>query len=144
MTTIVTDHALDLACKEIAAEVFADLFTDNEEAKGMTPDDFADEFSDRIAEECDSSQYVIYTHYALSICAHCNTDDGEAFVDDVGIETPFSLSGVASRIAYGEMLARTEAAMREMIEEWEAPEGWDGDDDDDDEDEDEDEDEAAA
>ena len=117
MTTIITDYELTKACDEIAAEIFAEML-DNL-PRDEEPEDKRDEMNDRAHEAADGHQWTIYTHYALSICAHCNTDAGEEFVDDVGLPKPFSLASAASAIVYGEIRHRIEAEIDRLIDEWE-------------------------
>lgn len=115
--TVISDFELSRACDAIAAEIFAAAVSDM--APDETPDDLRDAMSDRAHEEADGHQWAIYTHYALSICAHCNTDMGEEFVDDVGAPSPFSLASAASMIAYGEIRGRIEAELSNLIDAWE-------------------------
>lgn len=125
MTTVITDYELSKACDDIAADIFDEFKTrhqDPEEPWAYDPEDYRDEMSDRAHEEADGHQWAIYTHYALSICAHCNTDDGEAFVDEVGAPSPFSLASAASMIVYGEIRARIDAELSNLIDNYEAPE----------------------
>lgn len=124
MTTIITDHDLYTECADIARDVFREVFEENYLAKSMGPGDWESEMDDRINEVVDGHAFVIYTHNALSICAHCNTDAGEEFVDDVGLPKPFTLASAASAIAYGEMTTRARCALKELVDNWEAPEGW--------------------
>lgn len=125
MDTIITDFELDKACAEIAAEIFTDIMEQNIDAAApweYDPEDFRDDMNDRAHEAADGHQWTIYTHYALSICAHCNTDMGEEMVDDIWPPEPFSLSAVASSIVYGEIRGRIEREISTLIEEYEAPE----------------------
>lgn len=117
MATVISDYELTKACDEIAAEIFEEFCANM--ARDETPDYYEIEMSDRAHEEADGHQWVIYTHYALSICAHCNTDLGEEFVDEVGAPSPFRLARAASMIVYGEMRSRIEARLRELTENWE-------------------------
>lgn len=117
MTTVISDYELTKACDEIAAEIFEEFCAKMD--RDETPDYYENEMSDRAHQEADGHQWVIYTHYALSICAHCNTYLGEEFVDDVGAPSPFSLASAASMIVYGEMRGRIEAKLRELTEAWE-------------------------
>ena len=117
MATVISDFELTKACDEIAAEIFANMLDDL--ARDEEPEDKRDEMNERADEAADGHQWVIYTHYALSICAHCNTDEGEAFVDDVGAPQPFDLAKAASMVAYGEMRARIGAELDRLIDEWE-------------------------
>ncbi len=129
----ITDYELQKECEEIAAEIFAEIFTDNDRARGMGPDDWESEMDDRAHEAADGHQFTIYTHKSLAICAHCNTDMGEEFIDDVGLPKPFTLASAASAVVYGEIRGRIMDRIRELIEDWEAPAGWYGDDEDDEE-----------
>ena len=65
----------------------------------------------------DGSEWVIYYYKAHQLCAACNTDEGEAFVDDCGEpEGGWTYDGFASAIAYGEIVSRTQAAIATLYE----------------------------
>ena len=71
------------------------------------------------------SEHVIYNYKAHAICQNCNTDNGEAFFEDVGkpdhryppVEWGWSCRTRATVIAYGELRARIEAALQARINE---------------------------
>ncbi len=117
MSDIISDHQLTKACDDIAAEIFGNMLDDL--ARDETPEDKRDDMNDRAHEDADGRQWTIYTHYALLICAHCNTDAGEEFVEDVGPPKPLTLASLASAIVYGEIRSRIEAEIDRLIEEWE-------------------------
>jgi hypothetical protein len=117
MSDIISDHQLSKECESVAVEIFQDMLDGM--APDETPEDHRDTMSDRAHEYADGHQWVIYTHYALSICAHCNTDQGEELVDDIGPPKPFSLGAAAAMIAYGEMRARIESAISDLVDAWE-------------------------
>jgi hypothetical protein len=111
----ITDYALDKECDSLAEEIF-DRIKD-EAGLDFDPEDCRDDMMDAAHEAADMHQWVVYTRYALQICAHCNTDAGEEFVEDVGLPSPFTLQGAATAIAYGEMRYRIERAIAARIEE---------------------------
>lgn len=117
MTDVITDYELDRECREIAAEIFADMLKNM--ARDETPEDYRDDMYDRAHEDADGHRWVIYTHSALLICAHCNTDMGEELIDDIGPPKPFTLAGAASLIAYGEMRGRIGAELSDLCDNWE-------------------------
>jgi hypothetical protein len=117
MSDIITDHDLQKECEAIAGDILADVVAYM--ASDETPDHYQDDMSDQAHERADGHQWVIYHHHALQICAHCDTDNGEALVDDIGLPKPFSLSSLASLVAYGEIRARVEAALSDLVAEWE-------------------------
>lgn len=116
---IKTERALYIECHNAAVDIL-------EEWKRENPDDEPDaddsEWSDRAHEWADSSQHVIYNYRAIQICANCDTTRGEEFVEDVGLpETP-TFESIAVMIAFGEIRARIEDELREIIESGEDPE----------------------
>lgn len=118
--TQINDYTLTKECESLAAEIFAEILETMESDE--QPDFYRDEMLDRAHEAADMHQWVIYTHYALLICAHCNTDNGEELVDEVGPPKPFTLAAAASLVAYGEMRARIDEELTRLCDEWEAPE----------------------
>ena len=77
---------------------------------------------ERAHETTDGHEYVIYTHKALMICAHCDTSKGEEFLDDVGMPEEPSLSSIVTLIVYGEIRGRIEEELEELIDSHEEPE----------------------
>ena len=46
--------------------------------------DEGQDIEDLIWQEVDGHEWVIYTYKAIRLCAECNTDEGEARLDDAG------------------------------------------------------------
>lgn len=116
----ISDYLLQRECEALAADIFADIVA--EMADDETPEDYRAKMSDRAHEDAGGHQWVIYNHMALMLCAHCDTSNGDAFVDDVGINwTPgeSTIYTVATALAYGEIKGRIEAALNELAEAWE-------------------------
>lgn len=111
---IKNDYALWKECREFAAEILAEWRDEN---PGECPDPYDSEWSDRAHEYADGSQNVIYTYRALQICANCDTTLGEEFLEDIGMPENPTFEGLATLIVYGEMRARIEESIRELIEE---------------------------
>ena len=109
----ISDYILQTECMDLAAEIFAEFERDN--GPDFDPDRFRDEMFDRAHEYADGHEWVIYTYKARQLCAHCNTDQGEQFLEDVGLpETP-TYDNLGTMIAYGEMRARIEQELDEFI-----------------------------
>lgn len=117
MTFEINDHILQKECESLAAEIVAEL-KDNL-AGGDTLESVRDEMNDRVWETIDGHQWVIFNYQALMLCAHCDTDEGESFLDEIGFEWKqgeSTIYTIATQIALGEMLRRTENAVAELIE----------------------------
>lgn len=116
----ITAYAFQAECNSLAQDIFdygLDSMEDDE-----TPEDYRDDMMDRVHETVDGHEWIIYHYRAHQICAECDTDEGEQFLEDCGMpETP-TYDGLASIIAFGEMRARVEAAIDELIEAWDADE----------------------
>ena len=105
MTDIkINDHLLDEYARMCATDIMAN---------GETRDDMMDQAH----EWADQSEWVIYYAYAHALCANCNTDAGEEFLEDVGNPDPCTYDALASAIAYGELRYRIEQVLNELIEE---------------------------
>lgn len=116
----ITEYGLTREAESLAREIF-DEYRD-EGGAGWDPEDDRDDMLDRVHETADGHAWVIYTWRALQLCAECNTDLGEEFVDDIGLPEPFTLGGAATAVAYGELRARIESALDEIIREYEPDE----------------------
>ena len=116
----INDHILSKECEGLAKDIFEETMADA--ADDETADQLRDDMSDRVHERVDGHEWVIYYHKALMTCAHCNVEEGEAFLEDIGMpETP-TIYSIACLILYGEMRARTDAEISDMIEAWEPTE----------------------
>jgi hypothetical protein len=113
----INDYALTKEAEALAAEIFANMLEGM--ASDETPEDYRDELSDQAHMDADGHQWVIYTYKAHQLCANCNTDNGEAFLEDAGNPDPVTYDSLATAIAYGELLARIELALNELVEAWE-------------------------
>ena len=96
------DHQLDEYAKEIASDIKAEIA------------EYGGDAYDMAHEHADGSEHVIYYYKAHQICQHCNTDNGEAFLEDVGAGDNPTYDSLATIIAYGELHARIMAALNEM------------------------------
>lgn len=113
----INDHILTKECDELAAEIFAEAIADM--ADDETPENYRDEMSDRAHETADGHEWVIYNYKALMLCAHCNTENGEDFMDDVGAPSEPDIYKLACMLAFGEMRARIEQEIDRLVDEWE-------------------------
>lgn len=117
----INDHLLTKECDALAKEIFDDVLAENPDSE---PEDLREDMFDRAHETADGHEWVIYNYQALMLCAHCDTSNGEAFLDDVGLawkQGESTIYTVATAIAYGEMRARIEQDIQQLIEDWEAP-----------------------
>lgn len=113
----INGYILNKECETLAKEIFEEIMSESD--AGETPEDKRDDMTDRAHEYADGHQWVIYTHKALMLCAHCSTDYGDDFLSDVGFEwtDESTIYTVATTIAYGEMRGRIEFHLSELIEE---------------------------
>ena len=99
-------------------------YTLNQEAKDMARLAVLEELEygrngqDILHEMCDGHEWAIYTHKALQVCAECNTDDGEEYLEDLG-QSYTDIGAHASAVAYATLLAKATEhfyTMREKLE----------------------------
>lgn len=67
----------------------------------------------------DGHEWVIYTYKAIRLCAECNTDLGEEFLEECGTTSFNSFDEHASMLAFGEMISRARRALNDMLEDGE-------------------------
>lgn len=115
----INDGILWRECKELAEEIFREVMESNPDS---SPEDLREDMFERAHETADGHEYVIYTHKALMICAHCDTMKGEEFLEDVGMPQEVTLSSIVSLIAYGEIRGQIEEELDSLIESHEEPE----------------------
>lgn len=119
----INDHLLTKECDGIAADIFDEITADL--AEDETPEDKRDDMDERAHQAIDGHEWVVYNFKALMLCAHCDTRDGEAFLDDVGFEWvqgESTIYTVATSIAYSEMRCRVMAELDRLLDEWEPAE----------------------
>lgn len=112
----INDYLLQQECERLAKEAIEDIRT-NHMDEGDSLEDYQGEISDWLHESIDGYGWVIFHHKAIMICAHCDVQQGEAFLEDIGMPKDPTFAGLASIIVYGEMLARAEEAARDIVEE---------------------------
>lgn len=79
--------------------------------------DDQDHANDLAQQYANGSEWVTCHYKAHQICANCNTDMGENFIDDCGgPEGGWSYGGFASAIAYGEIVTRLQVAIQGLFE----------------------------
>lgn len=110
----ISDFIFNRECEQLAREIVEDI---RREHPGEDLADYRDEMSDWIHETADGHNWVIYNHKALMICAHCDVSDGEAFLEDVGMPEDPTIYSIASLIVFGEMRARIESEVDEILAE---------------------------
>ena len=69
-------------------------------------------------ESADGSEHVIYTYKAHAVCQNCCTDEGRELVSQCYPDAWLDYDEQASAIAYGELLARIQAALNANFEDW--------------------------
>jgi hypothetical protein len=116
---IINDHLLQKECDEIAQEII-DEFRRDHFGEGLS--DYSDEMSDRAHETADGHEWVIYNYKALMLCAHCDTENGEELLEDIGIPKEPDIYKLATMIAYGEIRARIDQEIRDLLENQDADE----------------------
>ncbi len=103
MTNIKSDFELDAVCRD-----YAEYALDNVKNHNM-------DLLDAIHEIVDGSEHVIFHYYSKSICFHCNTDNGEMFLEDIGMPSNPTYDTLGDQIAYGEIHARTMKFAQELM-----------------------------
>lgn len=96
----------DAILDKIAAEYAADIMREC--------NDYGGSYYDMAHEYADGSEHVIYYSKAHAICQNCDTSNGEQFLEDNGNPETVTYDTLATAIAYGELLARINAAIDEI------------------------------
>jgi hypothetical protein len=104
---MLNDYTLTQYCNDIAAEIAGQF-------------DNIDEALDLVWQYADGSEHVIYYAKAHELCRNCDTENGEAFVQDCFSDVPMTYDDMACRIAYGEIEARINQKLWEIFDEKEA------------------------
>lgn len=100
---IINDYTLQNEAKEIAAMAIL-------EAKEYGSDPI-----EMMEQACDGHEWVIYTYKAIKLCAECNTDDGEQYLDDCGIDQFASFADHATKLSYATLLGACHEAYAEIV-----------------------------
>lgn len=99
-----TDFNLNAMVADWAVEIFEQ--TDN-----------LDDACDLAHQYADGSEWVIYYHKAHELCANCNIDEGEEFIEGCGEPLEgWTYNGFASAIAFGEIYSRLQSAINTLYE----------------------------
>lgn len=99
-----TDFNLNAMIADWAVEIFEQT-------------DSLDDACDLVHQYADGTEWVIYYHKAHELCANCNTDAGEEFVEVCGEPRGgWTYDGFASAIAFGEINNRLTEAVHGLYE----------------------------
>ena len=105
MTDTINNRALNTMVNDWAAEIFGEVETQDDAM------DIANQYAD-------GSEWVIYYGKAHQLCQHCDTDEGEQWLEDIGQGCEdMTYDKWASAIAYAEILVRLQNAINELYEE---------------------------
>jgi len=102
--TIINDFILTDIAKDYAKEIH-----------GQTSN--MDEAYDITHQFADSCEWVIYTYKAHMLCLNCNTDNGQAFVDDCCSGVSMFYDKLAMTLAYGELHSRIISELTDLFKE---------------------------
>jgi len=97
----INDYLLDEMAQDFAKEIMAEI-------------EDGDEPTDRAHWYAYGTQWVIYFHKAHELCASCTTDNGEQFLEDIGIPDEVTYNKLATIIAYGELYHRICVAISDI------------------------------
>lgn len=131
---IKSDCALAQSAKSYAQYIF-DTFKDENGGATFDAESLSDEMRERAWEQADSSEHVIYTSRAISICCNCDTDDAEDRLGDWSSEPgkPFadaeSFADVCTKLAFATLLCAIESELQTLIDAWEPADEPESDDD---------------
>ena len=101
--TIKNDHQLDQYATAAARDIM-------EEVK-----QYGGEAYDMAHEHADACEHVIYYRKAHAICQNCNTENGEAFIEECGgFGENVTYDSIAAKIAYAELRTRIEERLYYM------------------------------
>lgn len=101
----INDYLLTQECESIARDII-----------DRNPGSDRNDLYDDIHQTVDGHQWVIYNYKALKICADCNVESGEAFLEDIGMPEDVTIYSLASIIVYGEMESRVREAIDETLD----------------------------
>lgn len=99
----INDYTLNEEAKELAAQVLREEKEYGTDAQEM------------LHEMCDGHEWAIYTHKALQVCAECNTDEGEEYLEGLG-QSYTDIGAHASAVAYATLLAKATEHYNELSE----------------------------
>ena len=106
-----SDYNLDAMVNSTAVDIFEEYCLDRDGA------------FDRVHEEADGNEWVIYHHKSHELCANCNTDMGEEAIEDMGgLPEGSTYNSIASLIAFWEVYYRLNYALNTLFEIMEANE----------------------
>ena len=104
---MLNDYTLTQYCNDIAEEIAS-------QSEDM------DAALDLVWQYADGSEHVIYYAKAHELCRNCDTENGEAMVQDCFADVPMTYDDMACRIAFGEIESRINQKVYEIFEAKEA------------------------
>lgn len=105
MTTI-NNYTLNYEAEAIAESVLQEV------------QEYGTDAYDLLHEMCDGHEWVIYTYKAFQVCAECNTDDGEDYLEGLG-QSYTDIGRHATAVAYATLMAKATEHYNELTNEGE-------------------------
>ena len=96
-------------------------YTLNEEAREIArlavleEKEYGTDAQQMLHEMCDGHEWVVYTYNAFQVCAECNTDEGEDYLEDLG-QSFTDIRAHAHAVAYATLLAKATEHYTELAE----------------------------
>ena len=101
----INNYELQQEAKRLAQECF-----DEGDTHGEDPNEY-------LWQTCDGHEWVIYTYKAMLLCAECDTNDGEDYLDDIGFEQFESFANHATQLAFSTLYCAAMDALAELEQE---------------------------
>ena len=98
----INDYILRQEAKEIAAAAL------------LEQKEYGTDAGEMLNQMCDGHEWVIHTYKAIILCAECDTNEGEDYLDDIGYEKFDSFANHATQLAYATLLGACHEAYAEL------------------------------
>lgn len=103
---IIDDYTLNQECEQLARCAFEEFRT------------YADTDADEVLwHMVDAHEWVIYTYKAALLCAECDIDQGEEFLQEIGTTEFRDFAHHVSLLAFATILTKSREFLADLIEE---------------------------
>lgn len=99
----INDYILRREAKSLAEQAIAEV------------EQYGGDHFELLEQAVDGHEWVIYTYKALLLCAECDTNDGEQWLEDIGSEPTNDIGKLATLTAYATLLAAARDELCKLI-----------------------------
>jgi hypothetical protein len=111
---VINEYVFNQECESIAKSIIEEC-----READQSVDELRECCEERVHEDCDGHQWVIYTYKATQLCGNVNTNAGEEWLEGI-YSKPFdgceTFSDVCTRLAFATLYCGVQSALGDLLD----------------------------